>query len=63
MKPTFRRFPSTDPELAETIAPGAAARAAAVATFDAIYEALEPAASEHFAEVALAPVSVSPPAG
>jgi phenylacetic acid degradation operon negative regulatory protein len=60
---TFRAFPSGDPELPQEIAPGAAARAEAVATFAAIYEALEPAASEHFAEVALAPVSVSPPAG
>jgi phenylacetic acid degradation operon negative regulatory protein len=51
---TFRGFPSSDPELPETIAPGAAERADAVATFDAIYEALARPADEHFAEVALA---------
>lgn len=63
---TFRSFPFSDPELPETIAPGAAARAEAVVTFDAIYEALEPAASAHFTEVALGqtltPVAVAPPA-
>jgi phenylacetic acid degradation operon negative regulatory protein len=63
---TFRGFPFGDPELPETIAPGAAARAEAVTTFDAIYEALEAPASAHFADVALgrahAPVAVAPPA-
>ena len=51
---TFRSFPSADPELPEGIAPGAAARAEAVATFDAIYEALAEPATAHFGEVALA---------
>jgi phenylacetic acid degradation operon negative regulatory protein len=50
---TFRAFPSADPELPETIAPGAAARAEAVATFDAIYEALAEPANAHFSDVAL----------
>jgi len=50
---TFRGFPFADPELPESIAPGAAARAEAVATFDAIYEALAEAATAHFTEVAL----------
>jgi phenylacetic acid degradation operon negative regulatory protein len=62
MMHAFRRFPSIDPELSEAIAPGAAARAEAVATFDLIYEALEPPAAAHFAEVALSPVAASPPA-
>jgi phenylacetic acid degradation operon negative regulatory protein len=53
MTHTFRGFPSADPELPETIAPGAAARAEAVATFDAIYEALAEPANAHFSEVAL----------
>jgi phenylacetic acid degradation operon negative regulatory protein len=50
---TFRGFPSADPELPETIAPGAAARSHAVSTFDAIYEALEEPATRHFTGVAL----------
>ena len=50
---TFRGFPSADPELPESIAPGAAARAEAVVTFDAIYDALAEPATRHFAEVAL----------
>jgi phenylacetic acid degradation operon negative regulatory protein len=50
---TFRGFPSADPELPESIAPGAAMRAEAVVTFDAIYDALAEAATRHFAEVAL----------
>ena len=50
---TFRGFPSSDPELPESIAPGAAARAEAVVTFDAIYDALAEPATRHFAEVAL----------
>jgi phenylacetic acid degradation operon negative regulatory protein len=50
---TFRSFPSADPELPERIAPGAVARAEAVATFDAIYEALAEPATAHFGEVAL----------
>jgi phenylacetic acid degradation operon negative regulatory protein len=65
---TFRGFPFGDPELPETIAPGAVARAEAVTTFDAIYEALAEAAATHFAEVALgqtlAPVTAAAqPAG
>jgi phenylacetic acid degradation operon negative regulatory protein len=63
---TFRGFPFADPELPDTMAPGAAARAEAVQTFDAIYEALAEPAAEHFAEVALgaealAPVAAAPP--
>jgi phenylacetic acid degradation operon negative regulatory protein len=50
---TFRAFPSVDPELPESLAPGAAERADAVATFDAIYKALAEPADAHFAEVAL----------
>jgi phenylacetic acid degradation operon negative regulatory protein len=50
---TFRAFPSADPELPESLAPGATARAEAVSTFDAIYEALAEPAMRHFAEVAL----------
>jgi phenylacetic acid degradation operon negative regulatory protein len=50
---TFRAFPSADPELPESVAPGATARARAVETFDAIYAALAEPATEHFADVAL----------
>ena len=50
---TFRSFPTGDPELPEALVPGARARATAVATFDAIYEALAEPAGLHFAEVAL----------
>jgi phenylacetic acid degradation operon negative regulatory protein len=50
---TFRGFPSADPELPESLAPGASERAEAVLTFDAIYEALAEPAMRHFAEVAL----------
>ena len=54
---TFRGFPSADPELPESLAPGAAERAEAVLTFDAIYEALAEPAMRHFAEVALGEAS------
>jgi phenylacetic acid degradation operon negative regulatory protein len=56
---TFRGFPFSDPELPEAIAPGAAERAAAVATFDEIHEALARPAQSHFAKVALSEVRAS----
>ena len=56
---TFRGFPSADPELPESMASGAAERVEAVATFDAIYEALAEPADTHFAQVALGQAPVS----
>jgi phenylacetic acid degradation operon negative regulatory protein len=56
---TFRGFPSADPELPEAVAPGAAERAQAVATFDAVYDALAEPANEHFAEIAFGQAPVS----
>lgn len=48
---TFRQFPTLDPELPAELVPPPADRAAAVALFNTLYEALAPAAQRHFDQV------------